>query len=104
MAKDVKMAPDCTPNDGYMHVAVMRKSGRLQYLRAFLDFETGAHVNHDGIIMIRCKQCGIIPSVAYINENDGCFVIDGNLVRVDHACSLTANVVPATVPMYYVKK
>jgi diacylglycerol kinase family enzyme len=104
MAGDALLAPDSKPNDGFVYVNIMKKSSRLKYLKAFLDFETGKHVYHDNVMIIKCREFGIIPEPLTPYEQStntgGCYVIDGNLVSSEYYRPLTAKVIPSIVPMY----
>jgi diacylglycerol kinase family enzyme len=76
LATDAKFSPGAKPNNGLVHLNVMKACNRLTALRTFINAEDGGHLQMDHVRNYRATEVTIVPANV---DDGGCMAVDGDL-------------------------
>jgi sphingosine kinase len=93
-AENVHHAPPCKLNDGVFHILIVRKNiSRFRMAMILLGLETGAHVNMDGLEIVKCVAYRLEPTTpGSFNDLDGEVIESG---------PIQGHVLPAAIRAYH---
>ena len=70
---DIMSSPHSAFDDGYFQIIIIRKGGRADLLKMFLNMENGGHADMDAVEIIKCKAFRLEP----LNASGGNLSLDG---------------------------
>ena len=56
----MRIAPDASVQDGLFDVCILKKTGLIEFLRAFPNVYKGTHVTHPKVMMLKGSQVEVI--------------------------------------------
>ena len=73
---DAHVAPGAQPDDGAIHLCIMRVCSNARALSTFVVFETARHLELPSVSLHRARSVRIVPT----NLGDGgCYAVDGDV-------------------------